>query len=189
MNFHSQIVPLVPGRSYAQIEKEAMSFLSLVSPQSLLQPGPVPILEIFENKMDAFHFQVLIGKNIQGLGGFTDVTRRFIQISSATYRHLEKGDPQAKFTVAHEFGHMRLHAQHTKGLFAPRSQLRPFEDPEWQANAFSAAILMPYPTMKRLFEEDRMSVEETREIYQVSWAAAQRRVQYLQGVLSCLRTA
>lgn len=180
MDFSSISVPLVKGLSHVQIEKEALGFLSATSPQILHLPQATPILDIFENKMELFNFRILIGKNVKGLGGFTDVTHHYIQLSNSTYRRLEKGDPQAKFTVAHEFGHVRLHASYKSAVFARRSQIRPFEDPEWQANAFAAAVLMPLPTMRFLFHRNRMIPEEVMEHYQVSWSAATRRVLHLQ---------
>lgn len=184
MDFSSMNVPLVRGLSHSVIERKALQFLSMTSPASLSFPGPVPILDIFENKMDLFDFRVLIGKNIKGLGGFTDVTHRYIQISCSTYRRLEKGDPQGKFTVAHEFGHAVLHSEYKAAIFALRSQIRPFEDPEWQANTFAASVLMPFPTMKMLFQKNDLTPENVMELYQVSWSAATRRVLRLNTIFN-----
>ena len=175
MNFNSFDVPLVKGLSHSAIEKAAQHFLSVVCPESLLRPQAVPVLDIFENKMQLFDFRVLIGKNVKGLGGFTDVTHRYIQLSQSTYRRLEKGDPQAKFTVAHEFGHACLHAAYTSAVFTQRSKLRAFEDPEWQANAFSAALLMPLASLRVLSREKPLAPEELMETYKVSWSAAKKR--------------
>lgn len=185
MDFNSITVPIVKGLSSSQIEKEAEMFLEKLSPNSLLKPQPTPVLEIFENKLETLNFTPLIGKNIKGLGGITDVTHRFIQLPNATYKRLEKSDPQARFTVAHEFGHAYLHSKEqalgtfpfrNHLTFAQRSRIRAFEDPEWQANAFAAAILMPLKTMRMLHQRDLMDPLHIMDVFNVSWSAANRRV-------------
>lgn len=185
MDFDSITVPVVKGLSLSQIEKEATQFLGLLAPECLQVPQPTPVLEIFENKLEALDFKVVIGKNIKGLGGLTDVTHRFIQLPNATYKRLEKDDPQARFTVAHEFGHAQLHAKDQvlgsfpfrhQVTFAPRSRIRAFEDPEWQANTFAAAILMPIQTMRLLHDQGKMTSNHVMEVFKVSWPAANRRI-------------
>lgn len=185
MDFNSITVPVVKGLSLSQIEQEATQFLEALAPECLRNPQPTPVLEIFENKLEALDFKVIIGKNIKGLGGLTDVTNRFIQLPNATYKRLEKGDPQARFTVAHEFGHAQLHGKEqalgtfpfrNHVTFAQRSRIRAFEDPEWQANTFAAAILMPIQAMRFLHYQGKMTSNHVMEIFQVSWPAANRRI-------------
>ncbi|MBY0314421.1 MAG: ImmA/IrrE family metallo-endopeptidase [Bdellovibrionales bacterium] len=190
MDFSLISVPVVRGMSHAQIEKEASEFLQLVAPECLSDPRPTPMLEIFENKMDLLGFRVVVGKNVKGLGGVTDVTNRFIEIPLATYNQLEKGVPRARFTIAHECGHAKIHGKQAQmGTFASseniqfarRSELRPFEDPEWQADTFAAAVLMPWQTMRMLYERGEMNVQTVMSVFQVSQAAASRRVMRLQA--------
>ena len=185
MDFNSITVPVVKGLSSAQIEKEAELFLQTLAPECLQSPQATPVLEIFENKLEALDFKALIGKNIKGLGGITDITHRFIQLPSSTYKRLEKADPQARFTVAHEFGHAYLHTKEqalgkfpfrNHLTFAQRSKIRAFEDPEWQANAFAASILMPFRTMRMLHQQDLMDPLHIMDVFNVSWSAANRRV-------------
>jgi hypothetical protein len=189
VDFDSITVPVVKGLSCAQIEKEASQFLELLAPECLKNPGPTPVLEIFENKMELLNFTVLIGKNIKGLGGLTDVTHRIIELPCSTYKKLEKGDPQARFTAAHEFGHAQLHGKdqalgtfpfRDHITFAYRSRIRAFEDPEWQANSFAAAILMPIKTMRVLHDQGNLTSNCVMEIFKVSWPAANRRILRLQ---------
>lgn len=181
-------VPVVRGRSHKQIEEEALGFLTLVAPECLDKPLAMPALEIFENKMDEyFGYSVQIGKNIKGLSGVTNVTSRTLVLTSAIHKRLENNDPYARFTAAHEFGHVVLHSNVASGefafreeiVFARRSQLKPYEDPEWQANAFAGAILMPINTMRMLFNNNAMTVENVMEIYQVSKMAAEIRIKRL----------
>lgn len=67
---------------------------------------------------------------------------------------------RARSTLAHEIGHALLHRDYLRRGHhqpktlalrrAPRSRLRPFEDSEWQAHAFSGAFLMPRPALRRV---------------------------------------
>jgi hypothetical protein len=60
---------------------------------------------------------------------------------------------RARSTLAHEIGHALLHpAEVRTGRHRPdvltlrrafRSQLKPYQDSEWQAHAFAGALLMP----------------------------------------------
>ncbi|MFS4459264.1 ImmA/IrrE family metallo-endopeptidase [Bdellovibrio sp. HCB2-146] len=188
MDFTEMPVPVVPGLSRKQIEQSALEFLLIVAPECLEAPVPVPVREIFEDRLDVFDYKALVGKNIKGLDGVTNVTKREVTLPSATYKRLENGDCRARFTLAHEFGHMILHgnlaltqdlASADSVMFARRSQLRAFEDPEWQANAFGAAVLMPYPMMRLLYKQGLMSVENVMETFHVSEPAAKLRVTQL----------
>ena len=79
-----------------------------------------------------------------------------ILASPETYDWLEKGYPRGRFFVAHELGHCLLHTdQLVRVAQMPTAQQealhrggqevahKAYEDTEWQANAFAAALLMP----------------------------------------------
>ena len=94
--------------------------------------------------------------------------RRAIEIfaSSQTYDRLEEGHPRASYFVSHELGHCLLHTDQLIRLAKmPTNQQaafhrggqrshKPFEDTEWQANAFASALLMPALGLAGLEEED-----------------------------------
>lgn len=84
--------------------------------------------------------------------------------SQETYERLESGHPRASYFVAHELGHCVLHtdqlvrlAQMPTRLQATyhrgRSDHKPYEDTEWQANAFASALLMPADGLHALEQE------------------------------------
>lgn len=77
-----------------------------------------------------------------------------ILASESIYHRLENQHPRAGYFVAHELGHCVLHTDQLVRLAQmPTNQQaafhrgrrghRPFEDTEWQANAFASALLMP----------------------------------------------
>ena len=68
-----------------------------------------------------------------------------VTFRTETYLQLVKDDPHARFTAAHEIGHLFLHEglralnrmpEKSKSIFQSRSA-------EWQANEFAAAFLAP----------------------------------------------
>ncbi len=74
--------------------------------------------------------------------------------SEKTYNRLEQGHPRGTYFVAHELGHCVLHieqlvrlaqmpAMQLAGLHRGRAKHKPYQDTEWQANAFASAVLMP----------------------------------------------
>ncbi|WP_119025608.1 ImmA/IrrE family metallo-endopeptidase [Acinetobacter soli] len=81
-----------------------------------------------------------------------------------------KSDPKhyrARFTVAHEIGHLILH----EGFALARGAVRHehYEDSEWQADAFAAELLMPSQACINL------SIAEIRERFQVGFKAARNK--------------
>lgn len=63
-------------------------------------------------------------------------------IREDVYEALQAGDSRARFTIAHEIGHLILH----DGIALGRDNGIPhkiFADSEWQANVFGAELLAP----------------------------------------------
>jgi len=91
-----------------------------------------------------------------------------ILLTEAVYEKACRNDGRARFTVAHEIGHVFLHRgippsfsrSGLKGV-----ELKPFENSEWQANTFAADLLMPagsfpaFSTLKNF--TSRMCVSES----------------------------
>jgi Zn-dependent peptidase ImmA (M78 family) len=85
-----------------------------------------------------------------------DRDRKLIEIlaSEKIYDWLEQGHPRASYFVTHELGHCVLHTDQLirlaqmptnqqTALHRDRVGHKPFQDTEWQANAFASALLMP----------------------------------------------
>jgi Zn-dependent peptidase ImmA (M78 family) len=79
-----------------------------------------------------------------------------IVVSTQTYDWLRHGHPRAAYCIGHELGHCLLHTDQLIRLAKmPTNQQTAFHrgqtthaifcDTEWQANAFSGALLMPAP--------------------------------------------
>jgi Zn-dependent peptidase ImmA (M78 family) len=91
----------------------------------------------------------LVGTNIEG---YTDFFGKAFYIPLKTYDSLVQGynNNRERFTTTHEAGHIILHRKmfENKSMMAARTsrgKIAFYMDPEWQANAAAAALLMPLP--------------------------------------------
>jgi hypothetical protein len=113
-------------------------------------------------------------------------------LSEETYGGLEQDDPRARFSLCHELGHVRFHVPelmklsrmpHTDTALL-RGRVQPhaaYEDTEWQANAFAAALLMPAAALRDLERAGRLNSGIVRREFGVSFTAAETRVDVYQG--------
>jgi len=65
---------------------------------------------------------------------------KHIVISNSVYEAAADGEGRARFTIAHELGHLDLHKDQ-KPMFS-RGEHKIFEDSEWQADTFASEFLM-----------------------------------------------
>lgn len=149
--------------SYRNLE----SFASYVRQQLKFAPdAAIDSLRLFEN-LHEISINQADGTTIPLRGGVIELEdsegyarydreRRVIEIlaSQKTYGWLEEGHPRASYFVAHELGHCVLHTDQLIRLaqmptnqqaafHRGRADHKPYEDTEWQANAFASALLMP----------------------------------------------
>ena len=190
-------VPVVAGRSKEHIERSAMRFLHRYFPPALGGPVPVPIADIIEYDMpsDRPNLIMRVTELPSPLEANTDsiTTPGIIDVSFdiRTYNALRDGNFRARFTAAHEAGHVEMHADQvpvalSTGKFqgyARRADIPAYCDPEWQANYFAACVLMCRPAMESIVAQYGQSAEIVSELLQVSHPAAARRLMYLFGTI------
>lgn len=70
-----------------------------------------------------------------------------LHVDRETWDLAKLGDPDARFVIAHEVGHLILHDHHAKAFSRdPNAQIKFAEDEhsaEWQANVFAYYFLLP----------------------------------------------
>lgn len=90
--------------------------------------------------------------------------KKLMHIREDVYNALHENETRARFTIAHEFGHLLMH----KGVALNRGDgnHKIFEDSEWQANQFAAELLAPLQGCVGL------SVHEIMQKYQISHQCA-----------------
>ena len=124
--------------------------------------------------------------------GYTKYDRQYgvidVLATEETYARLEQSHPRATYFVAHELGHCVLHTEQLvrlaqmpvmelAGLHRGRVEHKPYEDTEWQANAFASALLMPAAGLYVVERESGLlTVNEVSERFGVSNEAAGYRI-------------
>lgn len=186
------------GRSYVGIEREAARFRKLLLP-TLAPTEQVPGERAFE--LIADHSFVLLGKTITfdfhvqdmptGVEAWTqyDPVRRqvVVTLSTSTHAALRRGEARARFSLFHEFGHAWLHGvelirlsriphEEAALLRGKVGDYTPCWDTEWQADAFSAAFLMPAKGLAEL-ERDLFLLNKVATTFGVSTQAAYYRIE------------
>ena len=134
-----------------------------------LRPGVriamMQLLEMMEDWFDGYIFHVLPDEEMPNMDGYAGLDSYEICLSNSTYVALGSGDPEARHTAAHELGHFMLHSR-APTAFAKRTDYHPHVDPEWQADCFADAFLMPASGVKECKSPtevaERFSVPEDR---------------------------
>lgn len=91
--------------------------------------------------MDGFRYEIVPDHELGVAEATTSTTERVIKISESCYDAARRGHARYPFTLAHEFGHLLLHTG--KPFSLARGEIKPFLDPEWQANNFAGSFLAP----------------------------------------------
>jgi Zn-dependent peptidase ImmA (M78 family) len=85
-----------------------------------------------------------------------------------------------RYTIAHELGHFCLH-KHLKQRFEDKIFFRGGtpDKPEWQANEFASAILMPEQSLREKVRSGTRSIENLAKEFEVSTLALRIRAKNL----------
>lgn len=103
---------------------------------------------VLEQLLEDYIFYVLPDDEMPGMDGLTAIGEPTICFSESTYVALCKGDPEARMVAAHEFGHLILHSHQTP-MLAKRTRDDERVDPEWQADQFAIAWLLPWDGVEK----------------------------------------
>ncbi len=165
-SFLDEEVPPVNPLGVVAIAELGRCFLEQLAPEVLAAPQRLDVLDLVDTRLPKFGIHVCPAsrEEIGDRAGATDphgseeVT---ILVSEEVWNQLEEPAPRsyyARSTVCHEIGHAVIHVPALRRRLlltnvlarTQRKRLRAYEDPEWQAWAFSGAILMPTVTLLML---------------------------------------
>ena len=165
---------VVQSRTRREVEQLAAETRIAIGLDLERRVSMLPILEqLLYDAIPGYDFQIEEDREMMGHEGLTDCNRPIIKLRHSTYLGLERGEPRARFTAAHEFGHLLMHCR--MPTYRPFTTERdPLRDPERQANIFAAAFLMPEAAFRRC-----RTVKEAMRRFGVSRDAATCRARYL----------
>lgn len=124
-----------------------------------------------------FRLQVVEKDEMGDCHGMTYPEHDLIQIREDVYMRAADGHGRDRMTMAHELGHYVLHS--APGLArgaGPRLALRPYEDSEWQADAFGGELLISHQYLL-----DGMTASHVAEMFGVSIRAAEVQLKASRG--------
>ncbi len=133
---------------------------------------PVPrLLEVLQALLDDFEFFICEKPDLPKDTFASYVPELHCVVIKETFYDMDcKGDGFARWTIVHEFAHHILHRNQLASLARKNNtKPRPFEDSEWQADAFACELLIP-----RYRLQEGITAEEIVERFGVTPAAARR---------------
>lgn len=183
--------------SAIKIQDTAVNVLRKHQPSALLLPEAIKIEWLVEQVLTDSRFCLEIKPDNyfpSDAEAVTDFQERRVYLRKSTYCKLETDDGRARFTLAHECGHVVLHTDqwlHKLAIAARPIDLtavKPFVSPEWQANKFAAVLLMPeqtfwpaYCTIKdELYGFESVIAQELARMFKVSRQATEKRILFLE---------
>lgn len=180
-----EIVPAVPARKGVEIDEIAYKTLCALFPypqNSFQDKAFITLLE--HGGLGKIDLTYGVAYLAYGEEAKFDPVEREILLSEATYQDLRLDVPRSRFTLAHELGHAVLHCAYLKASLEgrvpqhryKRTTLKAYLDPEWQANRFAAAFLMPTQAIGKCLREG-WSLAKIAAYFRVSRKAAQIRAE------------
>lgn len=189
-------VPPVPGLSRKKIEAKAVSLLREFQPEALRGECPVDIEQIFEFYIPE-HCGIDTGyTDLSFLGsgvlGYTDASKKISYVDKTLIDPKDiVTERRCRATVGHETGHCIYHVSilnffksslskdDSTGLYrAERTEIKAYQDPEWQAWEFARAILMPSHLICN-YHERNYSIRDMAESFDLNPAFVEVRLKTL----------
>lgn len=102
---------------------------------------------------------------VPGMYAYYDPNSNTMKILSSVYERACKDIGRDRFTIAHEVGHYFLH-QEGYSFARTNFEIPAYCNPEWQANTFASALLIPKHQTKT------MTIDEIKDKCKVSYQAA-----------------
>lgn len=172
-------IPVFPS-SYAEIELECLRFLQLNYPENIEKTTVLDVLSLEDH---LFGYKLGIDDKLEGtnIEGYTDFINKAFYVPLKTYDALVRGhnNNRERFTTTHEAGHIILHrhcfeTQEFMAARAVRGTIAAYKNPEWQANAAAAGLLMPLTTF--YFEYKRLKAAKHLDLSQLQILASKFQV-------------
>ncbi len=166
----------VSGLSRRDIESVSLAWRDALGVGGQWAPD---LVEILESKLPSmwpdFSLIQRPDDEMDGIEGYTAFSPPMIALPDTGYFDLIAGKPRARWTAAHELGHLFLHEATTKhrDTASVANQIigHAYNSAEWQANRFASEFLMPEHVVSEF-----TSAEEIARNCQVSLQAARFRL-------------
>lgn len=177
----------MPSMSWADVEAHAKRFIHAACHDCIDAPMPAPLVELFEGGLTRLLGISYGVDELRGTEAFFDPKNNELILSEETYHGLLRHEGRARFTLAHEIGHIVLHRpyfkeiqrDHRRAILLRRGDLKPYQNPEKQADVFASELLLPRRHVVALLN-DGAELEDLVRIFRVSFDAARVKIERIQ---------
>jgi hypothetical protein len=133
-------VPPLSAAAIARMASEVRQGFGLVE-------DCLPIVSVLEFGLATiwpeYTFEVADITEMPGEEGLTYPDEKRIVLREDVYERAIEGNGRARFTCAHELGHLLMHANLGFARHIERGSIPAYRDSEWQANTFAGELLIP----------------------------------------------
>ena len=166
---------IVESRSRVGLRALADTLRKNLGLENELRMPVIELLDVLAEVLDNFSYEIVWDDELsEGVHAETNVQTGHIKIKESVYEGACRGNGRDRMTIAHEIGHyftlcfcgfkLRRNFNH--------AEVRPYNDPEWQAKCFAGEFMIPHRLAKG------MSAERVAEICGVSFDAAKYQQKY-----------
>ncbi|NVF15000.1 ImmA/IrrE family metallo-endopeptidase [Vreelandella maris] len=129
----------------------------------------LPMMRIFEMLyiQEELAMEIVPDDELKDAVAETEPDEQLIKIRESDYNSAAAGDRDALFTLAHELGHLFMHADQPKTFARSSIKYSLESDCEWQANTFASEFLVD-----RRLVDTKWSIHKVQETFGVTWEIA-----------------
>jgi len=127
----------------------------------------VEYMEIYDQIDKDFVYDIRTTKEMGTNHGITYPDKKLMLIREDVYNGAAEGKPRDRMTIAHEFGHLHMHANLGLSRQLPRGKILTYRSSEWQANCFGGELLVSADHAPQCSDPI-----EAMQVFGVSWEAA-----------------
>lgn len=163
--------------SRKDIEEYAIFFRKLLGLENTMY---VDVINILENIMpildEKFELYIVPDWELDAHAR-TYPNDHIIKIRETVYEGARSGSGRDRFTIMHEIFHYLKHDSSDISLARNPENIKPFENPEWQADVFAGAFLMPRYLIENMTKEEivkKCGVSEAAATFNLKLAKEKR---------------
>jgi antitoxin HicB len=156
-------------RSYRDLSGAAEELASELFPEAIVRGDAIPVNDLLSSDclsdITGTRVRFITDNNLveDGVSEFSG-DELLLRLRDDVQRRAIGGDGRCRFTIAHEIAHLILHGDDLvvhqgrafRDIVTPMEKLPAyvpiFQSPEWQANAWAAAFLMPLPAVRNYLQ-------------------------------------
>lgn len=138
------------ARSRKEIRQIANKFREGLGLQNKLYLPVVEVFEILPMIYEGLTTDIVDDHELKGRYAETDIENKVIRVRRSIYDKAVEGDGFSRMTIMHEIGHYEclVNQPITFNRAPDNVEIKPYEDPEWQAKCFAGEIMIPVDKVK-----------------------------------------